>query len=60
MSSIPPERRLLTAVKLAELGTQSAKEAVLAEIGVTKAQYNALLILSESPGVSGAELAVSV
>jgi len=57
MKKIAPEDRLLTAIKKAEQATQQAKDAALAEEGVTKAQYNALLILKSAPGITSAELA---
>jgi len=57
MPTIPAAERLLTAIKLAEVSTQAAKEAVLTRTGVTKAQYNALLVLHDSPGLTSAELA---
>ena len=55
--TIPAPERLLTAIKLAEVATQTAKEAVLARTGVTKAQYNALLVLHDSSGLTNSELA---
>lgn len=57
MSVIPPAERLLTFVKRAEQATQHAKDIAVSRAGLTKAQYNALLILEEAPGLTGAELA---
>jgi DNA-binding MarR family transcriptional regulator len=54
---IAPADRLLTAIKRVEQATQQAKDDSVARAGLTKAQYNALLILSDSPGLTGAELA---
>lgn len=55
--AIAPADRLLTAIKKAEQATQQAKEGAIARAGLTKAQYNALLILADAPGLTGAELA---
>lgn len=57
MPSIPPAQRILTAVKKAEQATQQAKDLAVARGGLTKAQYNALLILDDAPGLTSAELA---
>lgn len=57
MSEYAPADRMLTAIKLAEQSTQGAKDAAVAAAGITKAQYNALLILSSHPALTGAELA---
>ena len=57
MKAIPPAERLLTAIKKAEQATQQAKDAAVGRAGLTKAQYNALLILDDAPGLTGAELA---
>jgi DNA-binding MarR family transcriptional regulator len=55
--AIAPADRLLTAIKKAEQATQQAKDGAVARAGLTKAQYNALLILADAPGLTGAELA---
>jgi DNA-binding MarR family transcriptional regulator len=55
--AIPPAERLLTAIKKAEQATQLAKDQAVARAGVTKAQYNALLVLADAPELTGAELA---
>lgn len=57
MHAIAPADRLLTAIKKAEQATQLAKDGAVARAGMTKAQYNALLILTDAPGLTGAELA---
>lgn len=57
MDEIAPADRLLTSVKRAEQATQNAKDGAVARAGITKAQYNALLILVTSPGLTSAELA---
>jgi hypothetical protein len=49
-----PEDRLLTAVKKAEQATQHVKDEALASVGISKAEYKALLILSAAPGVTSA------
>jgi len=54
---VRPSDRLLTAVKLAEQATQSAKDDAVRSAGLTKAQYNVLLLLSDAPGITNAELA---
>lgn len=55
--AIPPAERILTAIKKAEQSTQQAKDEAVARAGLTKAQYNALLILTDTPNLTGAELA---
>ena len=57
VSAIPPAQRILTAIKKAEQATQQAKDEAVARGGLTKAQYNALLILNDAPGLTSAELA---
>lgn len=57
VEAIAPADRLLTAIKKAEQATQQAKDGAVARAGMTKAQYNALLILTDAPGLTGAELA---
>jgi len=57
MQEIVPADRLLTAIKKAEQASQQAKEDALAVEGIAKAQYNALLILTDAPGITNAELA---
>ncbi|MFI6093206.1 MarR family winged helix-turn-helix transcriptional regulator [Streptomyces sp. NPDC051218] len=52
-----PQRRLLTAVKRAEHATQAAKSAAVREAGMTMAQYNVMILLTETPGITSAELA---
>ncbi|MFJ6699996.1 MarR family winged helix-turn-helix transcriptional regulator [Streptomyces sp. NPDC091272] len=52
-----PRRRLLTAVKTAEHATQVAKGAAVRAAGLTMTQYNVLIMLAESPGITSAELA---
>ncbi|RFU36648.1 MarR family transcriptional regulator [Actinomadura logoneensis] len=52
-----PRRRLLTAIKTAEQATQQAKEAAVRAAGLTLAQYNVLILLDETPGITSAELA---
>ncbi|MGW7276334.1 MarR family winged helix-turn-helix transcriptional regulator [Streptomyces sp. NPDC054864] len=52
-----PQRRLITAVKRAEQATQAAKSAAVREAGMTMAQYNVMILLLETPGITSAELA---
>jgi DNA-binding MarR family transcriptional regulator len=51
------EERLGQLVKSLEQEFSSAKDAVLRPLGLTVPQYQALLVASEEPGISGAELA---
>lgn len=57
MIMVHPADRLLTAVKLAEQATQAAKDQAVRSAGLTKAQYNVLLLLDSAPGITSAELA---
>jgi DNA-binding MarR family transcriptional regulator len=57
MTSMPAEERIGSYVKRAEQARNAAKSAALKPIGVTEAQYAALLFLSENPGISAAALA---
>lgn len=57
MTSMPAEERIGSYVKRAEQARIAAKSAALKPIGVTEAQYAALLFLSENPGISAAALA---
>lgn len=50
-------QRLLAYLKRAEQAAQAAKEAVLRDAGVTPAQQMILAVLTEAPGITGAELA---
>lgn len=50
-------KRLGQLVKSLEQEFSSAKDAVLRPLGLTVPQYQALLVASEEPGISGAELA---
>jgi DNA-binding MarR family transcriptional regulator len=54
---MPVEERLGHATKRAEQALMGVKNAVLREAGLTVAQYSALLVLAESPGLSGAQMA---
>jgi DNA-binding MarR family transcriptional regulator len=51
------EQRLGHKVKSLEQELSGAKDAVLRPMGVTVPQYTALLVISDEPGISGAELA---
>ncbi|MGI8646915.1 MAG: MarR family transcriptional regulator [Acidimicrobiales bacterium] len=51
------ENRLLSFIKRAEQASQAAKERAVRTEGVTTAQYNVLLVLSHSPGITSSELA---
>ncbi|MEV0045260.1 MarR family transcriptional regulator [Nocardia rhamnosiphila] len=57
MTSMPAEERIGSYVKRAEQARNAAKSAALKPIGVTEAQYAALLFLSDNPGISAAALA---
>ncbi|MGW5387700.1 MarR family winged helix-turn-helix transcriptional regulator [Nocardia sp. NPDC003963] len=57
MTSMPAEERIGSYVKRAEQARIAAKSAALKPIGVTEAQYAALLFLGENPGISAAALA---
>ncbi|MEU2027021.1 MarR family transcriptional regulator [Streptomyces sp. NPDC016469] len=52
-----PTHRLLTAIKVAEQATQNAKNAAVRAAGMTVAQYNVMILLDETPGITSAELA---
>ncbi|GAA3188173.1 MarR family winged helix-turn-helix transcriptional regulator [Nonomuraea roseoviolacea] len=52
-----PRRRLLTAIKNAEHATQQVKDAAVRAAGLTMAQYNVMILLTETPGITSAELA---
>ncbi|NUS91987.1 MAG: MarR family transcriptional regulator [Nocardia sp.] len=54
---MPAEERIGSYVKRAEQARIAAKSAALKPVGVTEAQYAALLLLSENPGISAAALA---
>jgi DNA-binding MarR family transcriptional regulator len=51
------EERLGHLVKSLEQELSSAKDAVLRPLGLTVPQYQALLVVADEPGISGAELA---
>jgi DNA-binding MarR family transcriptional regulator len=51
------EDRLGHAIKRVEQALMATKKAVLSDTGLTVAQYSALLVLAQSPGLSGAQLA---
>lgn len=51
------EQRLGHMVKSLEQELSGAKDGVLRPMGVTVPQYTALLVISDEPGISGAELA---
>ena len=51
------EDRIGHLIKRAEQALISTKSRVLREAGLTVPQYSALLVLSQRPGISGAELA---
>ncbi|MEU4838793.1 MarR family winged helix-turn-helix transcriptional regulator [Nocardia testacea] len=57
MTSMPAEERIGSYVKRAEQARNAAKSAALKPLGVTEAQYAALLFLSDNPGISAAALA---
>jgi DNA-binding MarR family transcriptional regulator len=57
MTEIEPGDRLLTSIRLAEQATQALKESAVNGAGITRAQYNALLMLSAMPATTAAELA---
>lgn len=50
-------QRLLTRIKRAEQASQAAKEAVLRPSGITPAQQAILAVLTDTPGITSAELA---
>ncbi|RKT71349.1 DNA-binding MarR family transcriptional regulator [Saccharothrix variisporea] len=54
---MPFEERLGGDIKLAEHALMQAKQQAVRPAGLTVAQYATLLVLSENPGVSAAELA---
>ncbi|WP_067544517.1 MarR family winged helix-turn-helix transcriptional regulator [Nocardia crassostreae] len=54
---MPTAERLGAYLKRAEQALQAAKLAAVKPAGVTVPQYAALLVLSENPGISAAELA---
>ncbi|MFG2652471.1 MarR family winged helix-turn-helix transcriptional regulator [Streptomyces sp. NPDC048436] len=56
-ANLTPARRLLTAIKTAEQATQNAKNAAVRAAGMTMAQYNVMILLDETPGITSAELA---
>lgn len=56
-SEMPVDARLGHTLKRAEQALMVIKGAVLRDTGLTVAQYSALLILAQSPGLSGAQLA---
>ncbi len=49
--------RLLTRLRLANLASQSAKEAALRTSGLNVALYGVLLVLRDDPGITSAEIA---
>jgi DNA-binding MarR family transcriptional regulator len=51
------QNRLLSFIKRAEQATQAAKERAVRAENLTTAQYNVLLVLSHSPGITASELA---
>lgn len=51
------EARLGHSIKRAEQVLMAAKKAALRETELTVAQYSALLVLAQSPGLSGAQIA---
>ena len=55
--TMPVEQRLGNLIKRAEQSLMSVKSQVLRQQELTVPQYAALLVLSESPGISGAQLA---
>ncbi|MDQ0599191.1 DNA-binding MarR family transcriptional regulator [Streptomyces canus] len=57
MTSMPASERLGSHIKRAEQALNATKTAVLKPAGLTVAQYAALLVLSENPGISAAALA---
>ncbi|MGW0519906.1 MarR family winged helix-turn-helix transcriptional regulator [Crossiella sp. NPDC003009] len=54
---MPLDERLGGDVKRVEHQLMGVKQAVLRPVGLTVAQYAALLVLAEQPGISAAELA---
>ncbi|MFI9581997.1 MarR family winged helix-turn-helix transcriptional regulator [Streptomyces sp. NPDC052236] len=54
---MPPGERLGLDIKRTEQALMAAKSAALKGSGLTVAQYAALLVLAENPGISGAALA---
>jgi DNA-binding MarR family transcriptional regulator len=56
-SEMPVDARLGHAIKRAEQALMAVKKAVLSETGLTVAQYSALLVLAQEPGLSGAQMA---
>ncbi|WP_256668123.1 MarR family winged helix-turn-helix transcriptional regulator [Nocardia cyriacigeorgica] len=57
MTPMPAAERIGSYVKRAEQALNAAKNAALKPVGVTVAQYAALLNLVENPGISAAALA---
>ncbi|PZS31598.1 MAG: MarR family transcriptional regulator [Pseudonocardiales bacterium] len=51
------QHRLLTFIKRAEQASQAAKGRAVRAEGLTTAQYNVLLVLNHSPGITSSELA---
>ncbi len=51
------QNRLLTFIKRAEQASQAAKGRAVRAESLTTAQYNVLLVLSHSPGITSSELA---
>lgn len=56
-TDLPIERRIGHAVKRAEQALMARKSQALRAVDLTVAQYSALMILAENPGLSGAQLA---
>jgi DNA-binding MarR family transcriptional regulator len=56
MTSMPVSERIGSPIKRAEQALNAAKNAALKPVGVTVAQYAALLFLTENPGISAAAL----
>ncbi|MCX4819133.1 MarR family transcriptional regulator [Streptomyces sp. NBC_01142] len=56
MTSMPAAERLGSHLKRAEQALNATKHAALRPAGLTVPQYAALLLLSESPGISAAAL----
>ncbi|WP_454196239.1 MarR family winged helix-turn-helix transcriptional regulator [Nocardia sp. Marseille-Q1738] len=57
MTPMPASERIGSYVKRAEQSLNAAKNAALKPVGITVAQYAALLFLAENPGISAAALA---
>ncbi len=56
-SDMPVDARLGHAIKRTEQTMMTVKKTVLRQADLTVAQYSALLILAQSPGLSGAQMA---